>query len=464
MTFQKPTPLIPFLILAATMLSAQSTTLHPAPTAPDSAEAGAFNTGTGPDGGDLDLAMEEGEVGEASASAGPDFWREWFRDPLRLTVKHEISAKVEPPTSIRNNRSSVRWEYAKYLLGTVHAQADYKLTLHLNRDHLAEARGEDVAFEHMLREAFLQASVKGTSLKAGYQTLIWGESDGGGAITDEISPRNYSELFFVSLEESRLGQPMATLNQYTPWGEWSLVFVPFPAYNKTPDTGTAYWQDAFGGAPVTEVERMAHREFEYGARWKKVLGRSDISLMGASLMDNDPVYRFEVNGIRKESLRFAMAGATCNYSLENLLVKVEAAVKHPKAFSGSSGRILEKPVLDGSLGFEFSRGGTFSLSLEVVQNQVLRWDPEIQGVPEGTSTLVLIAGDRFFNQNLSLNVLTRYSEPYATMMNILSASYKINDNVTLELEGHYPYVDDQRSATWIYRDQKQAVFRWQLQL
>jgi hypothetical protein len=49
-------------------------------------------------------------------------------------------------------------------------------------------------------------------------------------------------------------------------------------------------------------------------------------------------------------------------------------------------------------------------------------------------------------------------------MNIGMASYRVSDNVTLELEGHFPYVDDERSSTWMYRDQKQAVFRWRLQL
>jgi hypothetical protein len=85
-------------------------------------------------------------------------------------------------------------------------------------------------------------------------------------------------------------------------------------------------------------------------------------------------------------------------------------------------------------------------------------------VPEATNTLVLIASDRFLNENLSVNLLTRYSEPYTTVMNIGMASYRVSDNVTLELEGHFPYVDDERSSTWMYRDQKQAVFRWRLQL
>jgi hypothetical protein len=463
-----PLALFPALILAATWLSAQGAALRSLPAGPDTAATGPFDSGTAPDGGgmdDMDLTMEEGLAGgTSSVQADAGFWRKWIGEPLRLTVNHEISEKVQSPVHIRNNRSSLRGEYAKYLLGNFFVQADYKLTAHLKRDHQAVAKGKSVALEHTLREAFLQASVYGTSLKLGYQILVWGESDGGGAITDEISPRNYSELFFVSQEESRIGQPMATLSQYTGWGEWSLVFVPFPAYNKMPGVGTAYWYDPFAGAPVRKAKRDAQDEFEYGARWKRALGRSDISLMGGSLMDNDPVFRFAGDTIREEKLRFSFAGAAFNYSLENLLVKGELAAKHPKAFMAASGRTLEKPVLDGSLGFEFSRGGTFSLGLEAVHNRVLRWDPAIQGVPEATNTLVLIASDRFLNENLSVNLLTRYSEPYTTVMNIGMASYRVSDNVTLELEGHFPYVDDERSSTWMYRDQKQAVFRWRLQL
>jgi len=461
-----PPALIFALTLAATMLSARSTTLSPLPVKPDTAATGPLNTGAGMDGGEMDLTMDEGPAGGMSAvPTDPDFWRKWIREPLRLTMKHEISEKVESPVHIMNNRSSVRGEYSKYFLGNFFVQADYKLTAHLNRDHMAVAKGESVAWEQTLREAFLQASAFGTSFKVGYQILVWGESDGGGGpITDEISPRNYSELFFVSQEESRIGQPMATLSQYTGWGEWSLVFVPFPAYNKLPGVGTAYWYDPFGGAPVRKVERDAQDEFEYGARWKKALGRSDISLMGGSLMDNDHVYKFAKDTVLEEDQRFAFAGAAFNYSLENLLIKGELAAKQPKAFLASTGQTLEKPELDGSLGLEFSRGGTFSLSLEAVQNRVLRWDPSIQGVPEATNTLVLIASDRFLNETLSINLLTRYSEPYTTVLNIFMAAYKVSDNLSLELEGHYPYVDDERSSTWMYRNQKQVVFRWQLQL
>ncbi|MFZ1982841.1 MAG: hypothetical protein WAU91_00410, partial [Desulfatitalea sp.] len=300
---------------------------------------------------------------------------------------------------------------------------------------------------------------------AGTQVLIWGISDGG-AITDVISPRNYSELFFISLEESRIGQPMLTLDQFTPIGAWELFFIPDPDFNKYPEEGTAYYYDPFDDLAQYQDDPSDRALFEYGLRWKKTFGKSDVSLMTASLMDNDYAYRMDGYTdtgkilITKTKQRYSLLGMTANYAKGKFLYKWEVAYKAPKAFNDEAFHVVKKNVVDTSLAVEYSPGpGAYTLSLEVVNNHVMDWGHEIQGVPRDTNSLILVWNKSFFNDDFTVNWMTIYREPNTVYLHSLTTSYNWNDNLTLCLDAYYPDVKDERSSYWVYRDQKQLIFR-----
>lgn len=415
---------------------------------------------------ETDLVFDEMPSGEVSdgIGSGTSFLTSYVFEPTRVTLRQEGSYKFKEPDGIINNRSSVRLEYSKFFLNNFFLQFDSRLTTYWKNDHRAKAEAEQVFFESRTREAFLQTSFLKTSIKAGIQILAWGESEVG-AITDEISPRDYREMFNISLEELRLGQPMLTVDQYSPFGAWGLFFIPSPAFNKYPKKGTAYYYDPFNGNIEDRVEKRDENIFEYGMRWKKTFGKSDISIMAASLINNDYAYRMEdsLDRITKNKLRNYLAGMAFNYALRNFLVKGEVAMKSPKVYNNASFHIVKKDAIDASLGFDYSPGGTFSLSLESVTNFVADWNDEIQGVPELTHTLVLFLNNRFINDDLSVFLVTLYSEPYTSFLNILTTSFNWNDHVTLYFDAYYPFIKDKKSFYWIYRDQKQVVFKMQYQ-
>jgi hypothetical protein len=141
-------------------------------------------------------------------------------EPMRITLKQEYSYKLGAPEGQINNRSSVRLEYDKFFLNDYYARLDTKLTGYWGSDH----RNAAEAYNISTKEAFLQGSFGNTSIKLGIQTPIWGESEGG-AITDVIAPRNFSELFTINLEESRLGQPMLIVDYFTDVGDWSFFLI-----------------------------------------------------------------------------------------------------------------------------------------------------------------------------------------------------------------------------------------------
>ena len=402
-------------------------------------------------GGD-DINMEDG--GEVSEGRLADFMKS-----ARISLKHETSYKFAAPKRVVNNRSSVRLEYSKPLTSNLYFRLDTKLNLHWGNDHRAKAKDEDLFRELVTREAYLQSSFGNTSLRLGYQILPWGVSEGG-AITDEVSPRNSSEFFFIPLEDSRVGQPMLAMDHFGDSGHWTAFFVPQPGYNKYPDRGSEYdIPGAFDrNAPNDDWGNAGN--YEFGARWKRSFGKSDFSLMAARLIDNDYLVRQQ---------RFRMYGLTANVAVDNLLLRAEVALKQPRAFfarsANSSGlTVVESDQFDSSFGFDYSPGGrALTYSAEVVWSRLLDWRNDIVGRERDEYSLVGSVSNRFFNNDLTLSWLTIYTRPYTSLQHRFLSSYLIDDNSTVYFELFYPDERDERSGTWPYRDQKQFVIRYQYQ-
>lgn len=403
-------------------------------------------------------ATEEGEDPTGRTAEDDSVLAAWL-EPLRISLKHETSYKFASPKRVVNNRSSVRLEYSKPLTSNLFLRLDTKLNLHWGNDHRAKAKDENPFRELVTREAYLQSSFGNTSFRLGYQILPWGVSEGG-AITDEVSPRNNAEFFFISLEESRVGQAMVTMDHFADSGQWTAFVVPRPGYNKYPDRGSEYdIPGAFDrNAPKDGWDNAG--TYEFGARWKRTFGKSDISLMAARLIDNDYLVRQQ---------RFRMYGLTANVAIDNLLLRAEVALKQPRAFfahsAGGSGlAVVESDQFDSSFGFDYSPGGrALVYSTEVVWSRLLDWRSDIVGREQDEYSLVGSVSNRFFNDDLTLSWLTIYTKPYTSIRHRFLSSYKIDDNSTVYFELFYPDERDERSGSWPYRDQKQFVIRYQYQ-
>jgi hypothetical protein len=199
--------------------------------------------------------------------------------PMRVTLAQELSYKVVKPEHAMKNRLSGQMEYSRYFLDHFSLQLNAKEILFLYGDHRHEAEGHDTA----ISQAYVQGSFGETSIKAGIQTLPWGESILA-PITDEVSPRDNREMFNFNLEELRIGQPMVTVDQFAGSQRWTFFLVTDHYYNRNPVKGTAYYFDPFTYRNVTEGD---NHNFEAGVSWKKSFTSSDITFMAADLIAND---------------------------------------------------------------------------------------------------------------------------------------------------------------------------------
>jgi hypothetical protein len=417
-----------------------------------------------------DQLEEEDAFGEESEFEAEDSFEEGelsllsrILSPARFTLMHGLSYKTESPTMMMNNRSSVRLEYAKLFGDTFFVQLDTKINAYWADDH--RSGEEDLQLETNTREGFLQMSFGRTSLKLGRQIMIWGESDGG-AITDVISPRDYSELFFISLQESRIGQTMLVVDQFTDFGDWSLFYISEPEFNEYPTEGTGYHDDPFAGQAEFLTDPSDERKAEFGLRWKKTFGKSDVALMSASLLENDYVYRPEGYSassgksiFTKTRQRFSMKGLAFNYVRGSFLFKGEMASKSPRSFNDASFQIVKKDVQDLAVGLEYAPGGTYSLGFEAVNSHVVDWEDTFLNTSEDANSAVIAISKTFLNEDLSVNWMSSYSNPQEAIFHSLRSAYTLNDNVKFEGDAFFPDIRSPENGSWIYRDQKQISFR-----
>jgi hypothetical protein len=410
-------------------------------------------------------ATDTGGIGDIDLTAGDKADMATKAD--RSSVGYELSLGDD---GIVNSRGWFRLEYSKFFLESFYVRLDSKLNAFIGEDHRAEAEDRRVAFESITPEAFVQYSRPGanTAFRAGVQKLIWGESEGG-AITDEVTPRNLSELFFIPLEESRIGQPMLNVDTFVSSGEWSAFYVPDAKFNKYPKRGTAYYVDAFGDAVDLRDATGEGNTHEFGGRWKKTVGRSDVSFMAASLVDNDYAYRADglsASGrpqVARFGQRFRMVGAAFNYVSGDYQFKGEVGYKSPRAFNDAGLRVIEKNVVDSAFGVTYSLGQSNTIGVELVNSHVVDWDRRIVGVPRNNASLVINANLFFWNETLSMNWLTIYSRPYTSLTSSLRTSYKWDDATTVSVDLHAIDVPDTDSGLFRFRDRDQIFFRIQRQ-
>ncbi|MCH2193524.1 DUF1302 family protein [Kordia sp.] len=399
------------------------------------------------------------------------FWKEYIFSPSRLGISYEFTYNFTDPTEVIKNRFAFRIEYSKFLFNNLFVQLDTKsfafmdgdsrsrpLT-YFNNDNFEET---NLAFGSITRNAFLQYSYKQSSIKLGIQTLAWGESDFA-AITDEINPFDFRDPLNLNIDELRLGQFMIGLDFYTSIGDFSSFFVPNARFNLFPKEGTRFFVDQFAGTDVVVQDVDDDKSaIEYGFRWKKAFEKSDVSVIVTSLIDNNLAQeQVNPNLVLLHEKRFTTVGISFNYAIGNLLIRGENAIKFPRLYNTAALELIERNAFDTSLGFEYGPNSTTTLTLELVNNHVIDWTEDIIGVPRNNFTAFFVIVKELMKNDLSLNYITMYNAPNTTFFNLLSAAYKLNDNITLSLDAIIPITDDRESAFYQFRDQQHLAFKLQ---
>jgi hypothetical protein len=437
--------IVPLCLAAVNPLIARAEQLAPEP----ETDSGSNTDQAVPDFSIVDSSAAEESTERNSATGQPS-------SPLRVTLAQEFSYKLENPQYVVKNRSSLRVEYFKYLLDNFYVQLDGKATGFWGADHRRDAEGEDF----MVSQAYVQTSFGHTAIRAGFQSLPWGESILA-PITDEISPRDNRELFNFNLEELRIGQPMLVIDQFSGWGSVSAFFNPRASFNKNPERGTAYSFDRFRYRSEVAGESDLS---EYGASWRKTFTRGDITFMTASLIDNDYALSMNDDGtVTRERARFSMNGFSFNYAFSDFVLRGEAAWKKDLPYNTAELQVVKRDAIDAYVGLEYQASSTLTLSVEAINQHISDWTGEVASAPRDSQSLLVSLTKLLMHEDLNIQVMNFTTQPGNSNLAILQTTYDWNDNLRFGFNVVYPYTRDEKAGLWNVRDQKQVALKVQYQ-
>ena len=403
-----------------------------------------------------------------SEPTGEDVDEMMKKKSMRIGLSYEFAMRY--PDIVRKSRVGIRTDYSKLLFGNTSLIVDAKAFMFLPHDHSDrqsvlwlndDSLNMKVSFGARVRDAYLQSNFNNTSIKVGVQTLAWGESDFA-TITDEISPMDYREPLNLNVDELRIGQVMLTVNQYTSFGNLTGFFIPYPLFNQYPRRGTDFYYDPYEGiASISyKMDKNKGLPFEAGARWKKTFGKSDISFMAATLINNDyALRRWGYNITYQSKLRYSMAGITFNRAINNFLIRSEVAFKAPKAYADRDQQVVKKNNLDASLGIDYSANSTLTMTLEAINYHIIDFDNTVKSAGRDNYMLLFILTKLFMHNELSVNWVSMYNGPNPAFFQLLSTTYNWNDRLSLSMDIILPFTKDQGSSFYTLRNEKQASFK-----
>lgn len=336
------------------------------------------------------------------------------------------------------NRSTLRGKADSIASDYFLVHFDGEATFYHPNDHMAEADQERWG---NLREFYFQAGFERLTLKAGQQILIWGETDAD-IINDVVSPRDQSEFIFTDLEDARIGQYMVTAEVYPGpgYGTLSGFLVAKPEGNRLPKPGTAYYTLP-ESLHVTDKE-PDNTDLESGLRWKNTYGSLDLSLMAASLFQNDGIlYQQSTTHLERRYARTAFLGFGMNYAAGSCLWKMDAALKKnidvqaATPLRGLTGKPSDS--IEGVAGLDYDANGRYLFSVEISNRYLTNHSEEM--LQEKNNTAIYFLFEKSF-KNETLN--TRYSFFYSIQEDAdtheFEVEYLFTDN--LKLKGEYTLI------------------------
>jgi len=323
-----------------------------------------------------------------------------------------------------------------------------------------------------VRKLYFQSGNTNTSFKLGKQIVVWGEAEGG-IITDIISPRDSTEFIFTQIEDTRVGQYMLTVDNYSGYGQVSFILNPDSQANIYPEKGHKYAAPSFDTMDGFDVKAPYESanildETEVGTRWKHTLKSIDISLMGASVRDNNPVYRFDGISPENEIIltpvheRYEMLGASSTQTRGYYLISEEIAYKFNKSFNAQSHMpgvdICKKDVLDTAISIEYNANGAWDSMLSISNSHINNFDDAITGLKENLTTIYLSWTKNFLYETLTTSISAIYIIQNEDMVCTPEVSYDINDSWSFEASASFFAIDDIDSQLACFKNNHRIAF------
>lgn len=310
--------------------------------------------------------------------------------------------------------------------GTVKVDFDSEFNFAFKIEDDDQDLAKDSLPTNTLREFFWQKSFGKQTFKIGKKIVVWGKADAL-VVTDVLTPKDLSLLFFTDIEKARIGQFLLEWDLYLEKIEMNVYVIPYPLYNKSPEQGHPYGlpkaltlknRAAFSKSKQDpELALRINRQWEWGST----------AFLLASLHNRDPLMIMENLFTYKEThRRYFFTGLTSNIAFKNFLLKAEIAYEKDKPLQAQT-NIVKKDFLSSMIGFDYNHTQRGNWVLEYSVTGPLQQEDSL--TQKDWQHLVLFSWSKnFLHEDLNLNLgLTFYDDLKNTLFS-LNTRYHFNDS------------------------------------
>ena len=392
-----------------------------------------------------------------------------FLEGSTFTLGYSLSLGTDAPQKVIDNRAFLRMEQGSLLGDTLFFKLDAKTAFLLKNDHQAEARNRDFHADGSIRELYLQPGFETFTLTFGKQISVWGKADTV-AVTDVLSPRDFSQFVFVELEDARFGQWMAAANIYDDLFNTFVFFTPYPGRDREPDNGSRYHrplpdEDRF----AVHQDRIEFGDLEYGFKLDKSVSKTDTSLMAgrfrtnAALFNHTGAFEGTKPVLEKTWPGYYMAGAAVTHARQAFLFKLELAYKNGLPLQGLTPQGIymfdKKEVIDSAAGIEYNANSQYQVSLELSNRYIASGTADLlPGTDENSSALYTTFFKDFFNQTLEFEYIFFHHIQEKNQFHKFRLTYDLTDTIQLKAEYGVFNIKDTASLMYPYKDEDRIGF------
>ena len=310
--------------------------------------------------------------------------------------------------------------------GTVKVDFDSEFNFAFKIEDDDQDLAKDSLPTNTLREFFWQKSFGKHTFKIGKKIVVWGKADAL-VVTDVLTPKDLSLLFFTDIEKARIGQFLLEWDLYLEKIEMNVYVIPYPLYNKSPEQGHPYGlpkaltlknrEEFSKSKQAPELALRINRQWEWGST----------AFLLASLHNRDPLMIMENLFTYKEThRRYFFTGLTSNIAFKNFLLKAEIAYEKDKPLQAQT-NIVKKDFLSSMIGFDYNHTQRGNWVLEYSVTGPLQQEDSL--TQKDWQHLVLFSWSKnFLHEDLNLNLgLTFYDDLKNTLFS-LNTRYHFNDS------------------------------------
>ncbi|MBC8526710.1 MAG: hypothetical protein H8D22_07615 [Candidatus Cloacimonetes bacterium] len=273
-----------------------------------------------------------------------------------------------------------------------------------------------------LREAFIDYFADNWDVRIGRQLIIWGKADGL-AITDIISPKDYTEFIAQDFDDIRL--PVDALKWRLLFEQANIEFLWLPVFKPailpSPDLPWAFkfeYPQNFQVIFEEPIEPdLTLKNSEVGGKLSFYLHGIDFAFSSFYTWDDLPTIHKTISTgdtivihYYPEHHRLTFIGVEFSRPLGDFILRGEGAFYKDKYFEPAdilSESLFKKNSLDWLLGIDWTPGNYWMITAQLADDFILNYNNAIKN-DEHTMLATLHISKKFLRQTLELSAMGYY--------------------------------------------------------